>query len=234
MAQTEPESAGQDWPENYFNYFTEIEEHFRRARGTGLFLLSPLDWALIENWRTSGVPLEAVLKGIDAAFEKWNSRKAKRRLINSLAYCAQAVMESAQRAPRDGGGPSDKGCPFTADEIAGHLRGAAGAYQSFADDALAEIGRSLDKLAGEADQHARDLEPLEQRLTALEEKAVAILRSKQSEEELFELRRQLNEELRMFRSKMTADQISALERRYLDTALLERAKLPRLSLFYLH
>ena len=30
--------------ENYFNYFTEIEEHFQKARGTGLFLLSTLDW----------------------------------------------------------------------------------------------------------------------------------------------------------------------------------------------
>ena len=47
---------------NYFNYYTEIEEHFQRARGTGLFLLSPLDWALIESWNNAGVPLEAVLR----------------------------------------------------------------------------------------------------------------------------------------------------------------------------
>jgi len=234
MEETDLSLDRQDWPENYFNYFTEIEEHFRRVRGTGLFLLSPLDWALIENWRCSGVPLEAVLKGIDTAFEKWHSRKAKRRLINSLAYCAQAVIESAQRAPREAAGLGGKDSPFTGEEIARHLTATAGVYNSLPDNALAEIGASLEKLAVEADQHARDLESLEQRLTALEEKAVAILRSKQSEEELFELRRQLNEELRMFRSKMTADQISALERRYLDTALLERAKLPRLSLFYLH
>ncbi len=234
MGQTEPGSAGQDWPENYFNYFTEIEEHFRRVRGTGLFLLSPLDWALIENWRTGGVPLEAVLKGIDAAFEKWNSRKSKRRLINSVAYCTQAVMEAAQRATRVEPVPGSGDSPFASGEIARHLRSAATVFKSSDDTALAEIGASLDKLAEDDGQHARDLESLEQRLTALEEKAVAILRSKQSEEALFELRRQLNEELRMFRSKMTADQIAALERRYLDTALLERAKLPRLSLFYLH
>lgn len=234
MRETDVDSAGQDWPENYFNYFTEIEEHFRQARGTGLFLLSPLDWALIENWRSAGVPLEAVLKGIDAAFEKWHSRKSKRRLINSLAYCAQAVMEAAQRVPRGETVPGGGESPFTADEISRHLRSTANVYRSSEDGALADIGTSLDKLAEEAGQHVRDLESLEQRLTALEEKAVAMLRSKQSEEALFELRQQLNEELRMFRSKMTADQISALERRYLDTALLERAKLPRLSLFYLH
>jgi len=46
------------WPGNYFNYFTEVEEHFQKARGTGLFLVSPLDWALIECWKEAGVPLE--------------------------------------------------------------------------------------------------------------------------------------------------------------------------------
>jgi hypothetical protein len=56
------EADESSWPTNYFNYFTEIEEHFRKARGTSLFLLSPLDWALIENWKTSGVPLEVLMK----------------------------------------------------------------------------------------------------------------------------------------------------------------------------
>jgi len=73
---------------NYFNYFTETEEHFRRARGTSLFLMSPLDWALVESWKNSGVPLEAVLRGIDAAFEKWRARKVKTQMVNSLAFCA--------------------------------------------------------------------------------------------------------------------------------------------------
>ena len=59
--------------ENYFNYFTEIEEQFLRRRGGGL-LLSTLDWALIESWKNSGVPLEAVLRGIDLAFEKWRAK----------------------------------------------------------------------------------------------------------------------------------------------------------------
>ncbi len=51
--------------ENYFNYFTEIEERFLRRRGGGL-LLSTLDWALIETWKDAGIPLEAVLRGIDS------------------------------------------------------------------------------------------------------------------------------------------------------------------------
>lgn len=74
-----------NWSANYFNYFTEIEEHFQRARATSLFLLSPLDWALIESWKNSDVPLEAVIRGIDEAFDKWRSRKIKTRRVNSLA-----------------------------------------------------------------------------------------------------------------------------------------------------
>src|SRR5262249_19552348 len=87
---------------NYFNYFTEIEEHFQRARGTSLFLLSPLDWALLESWKNSGVPLEAVLRGIDLAFEKWRVRRSRVQMVNSIAYCTQAVMMEAQRMADSG------------------------------------------------------------------------------------------------------------------------------------
>ncbi len=82
---------------NYFNYFTEVEEHFQRARGTSIFLLSPLDWALIETWKNAGIPLEAVLRGIDLAFEKWRAKPKKTQLVNSVAFCAQAVLTEAQR-----------------------------------------------------------------------------------------------------------------------------------------
>ena len=82
---------------NYFNYFTEIEERFQKRRGS-LLLLSTLDWALIEMWQEAGVPLEAVLRGIDSAFEKWRARKVKTQMVNSLAFCAQAVLTEAHRA----------------------------------------------------------------------------------------------------------------------------------------
>jgi hypothetical protein len=83
--------------QNYFNYFTEIEEHFQRRRGS-LLLLSTLDWALIETWREAGIPLAAVLQGIDEAFDKYDARKNKARVrrVNGLAYCAQAVMSAVE------------------------------------------------------------------------------------------------------------------------------------------
>ena len=86
---------------NYFNYFTEIEERFQQRRGA-LLLLSTLDWALIETWREAGIPLEAVLRGIDAAFDKYEARQKRGRMrrINGLAWCAQAVMEAAEATAR--------------------------------------------------------------------------------------------------------------------------------------
>jgi hypothetical protein len=230
---SESESPEADWPSNYFNYFTEIEEHFRRARGTGLFLVSPLDWALIESWKNAGVPLEAVLKGIDEAFEKWRSRKNRRRQVNSLAYCAQAVMEAAQRAP----GKTKRGqgeAPFSVDDLRGHLTRAAAALRTNDDSALREVSATLETLAANAEQRMHRLEDLERRLTTLEDKIVAILRAGQTEEDLYAMRETLDRELSPYRGKMTAEQLAMLERRYLDTAVLERARVPRLSLFYLH
>lgn len=224
-----------DWHGNYFNYFTEIEEHFQRARGTGLFLLSPLDWALIESWKNAGVPLEAVLKGIDEAFEKWRARKIKRRLVNSVAYCAQAVLEAARNAPAsDRAEASGAAPPFAPEELSAHLQKNAAMYLQRPEAALREIAATLKNLARDVPGQAQSLEDLERRLTTLEDKAVAILRSAQSEDDLYAVRQSLDRELKPYRGKMTAEQLAMLERRYLDTALLERAKLPRLSLFYLH
>src|SRR5215831_11310438 len=81
--------------DNYFNYFTEVEEHFQRRRGSVL-LLSALDWALIETWKDAGIPLEAVLRGIDSAFDRYDLRASKTKKVNSLAYCAQEVLSASE------------------------------------------------------------------------------------------------------------------------------------------
>jgi hypothetical protein len=216
---------------NYFNYFTEIEEHFQRARGTGLFLLSPLDWALIEAWKNGGIPLEAVLRGIDAAFEKWRKRPAQARIhmVNSLAYCAQAITAEAQAmvnaAPATKKEPS---APFPIDDVREFISRNAEAVRKAGHE---EIAASLESL--NLDALYSDLEQLEQRLTAIEEKMIARLRASASEEQLFEARRALDRELKPYRSKMTADQLAMLEKKFLERRLLESAALPRLSLFYL-
>jgi hypothetical protein len=201
------------------------------VRGTSLFLLSSLDWAMVESWKNSGVPLEAVLRGIDEAFEKWRSRKVKTQMVNSLAFCAQAVLtearimaEGAPARPRPETAP-----PFTVDELRAYLEGNAAALPA----AYGQIAQSLRKLASEADRHYTDLEGLEQHLTVLEEKMLGAARTQQSEEQALESRRELDRQLRPYRGKMTADQLSMLEKQYLERHLLEQSNLPRLSLFYL-
>ena len=223
---------------NYFNYFTEIEEHFQRARGTSLFLLSPLDWALIETWKNSGVPLAAVLRGVDLAFEKWRAKRSRVQMVNSIAYCTQAVMTEAQRMADAGtgrplGSEKTENAPFPDEDLrryieanAAAVRAASGAEFSAVADALDEIATGLPALAG-------DLELLEKRLTVLEQKLIALARARETEDQAMAARRDLDTHLRPWRSRMTAPQLAMLEAQFLDRATLERASLPRLSLFYL-
>jgi hypothetical protein len=223
------------WVYNYFNYFTEVEEHFQRVRGTGLFLLSPLDWALLESWKNAEVPLEAVLRGIDAAFEKWRGRRVKTQMVNSLAFCAQAVLTEAQIMAAGTGSPAqpkarrESAPPFALEDLRAYLeRNAASLPPEYS-----ETAASLRKLSADVELHYADLEALEQRLTVLEEKTIAMARLRQTEDELLESRQELDRQLRPYRGKMTADQLAMLEKQYLERNLLERAKLPRLSLFYM-
>jgi hypothetical protein len=223
--------------QNYFNYFTEIEEHFQRRRGS-LLLLSTIDWALIETWREAGIPLTAVLQGIDAAFDKYDARKNKARVrkVNGLAYCAQEVisaMDSMQEAavgatPRPG--TDEQG--FEQERIAAHLEAAAQQLRH-APQSLAEIADRLQMLALEARANLPHLEELEQSLTVLEEKLFAILLTGTPETELVALRQQAAAELAPYRSRMPAMQIRQVEQQFLHKRLLEKFSLPRLSLFYM-
>ena len=228
-------SQPDDWVYNYFNYFTEIEEHFQKARGTGLFLLSTLDWALIEAWKNAGVPLEAALRGIDAAFQKWRSRKSKVRMINSLAYCTQAVLEEAQAMAGLTRPATSRPAapPFEVEELRCYLSSNASQLRKREEAVYQEIAAALERLAAAVETHYEDLEDLERRLAALEDKMIAATRALETEEELLAARRDLDFQLRPYRGKMTAEQLSMLEKQFLERRLLESANLPRLSLFYM-
>jgi hypothetical protein len=234
--------------ENYFNYFTEIEEHFQRRRG-GILLLSTLDWALIETWKDAGIPLEAALRGIDAAFDRYEQRPSKSKKVNSLAYCAQEVLaaaedmkEAAVGAAREGeAAGSARG--FDPAEIAAFLRKNAERLEQ----AKLPSGGSIspEKLAREAASTLRDLaddvtarktvrlEDVERRLTVLEEKLFAALLAGTPDDELVQVRAQADRELSPYRSKMAGPQIEQLLKQYVHKRLLEKYGLPRLSLFYM-
>jgi hypothetical protein len=213
---------------NYFNYFTEIEEHFQKARGTSLFLLSPLDWALIETWKNSGVPLESVLRGIDASFEKYHAKKQKTQRVNSLAFCAQAVLMEAQLSSEGGGERAPEAAPFPENEVRQYLLNNAGELRKQAE--FESVAAKLEQLAVE---DCKNLEALEQQLSVLEQRIIAIARSRQTDESALETKRELEAQLRPYRGKMTAPQLAMLEQQYFERRILEAGNLPRLSLFYL-
>jgi hypothetical protein len=230
---------------NYFNYFTEIEERFQKRRGS-LLLLSTLDWALIETWREAGVPLEAVLRGIDAAFDKYEARQQRGRMrrINGLAWCAQAVIEAAEEMREAAAGTSAETIAhaaetgFERERIAAHLESAATTLQAseIAPEATASIAARLRELAAEARSEAAaplDAEALERTLTVLEEKLFAALTAAAPEGLLVALKEQAARELAPYRSRMGVVQLRQVERQFVQKRLLAHYNLPRLSLFYM-
>jgi hypothetical protein len=213
---------------NYFNYFTEIEEHFQKARGTSLFLLSPLDWALIETWKNSEIPLEAVLRGIDSSFEKYHARKQKTQRVNSLAFCAQAVLTEAQLSAEGVVERPPDPAPFPDDDVRKYLLNNAGELRKLAD--FQDVAAKLEDLAA---GDCKNLEALEQQLSVLEQRVIAIERARQTDEAALETKRELEAQLRPYRGKMSAPQLAMLEQQYLERKILEAGRIPRLSLFYL-
>jgi len=237
--------------ENYFNYFTETEERYLHRRGGGL-LLSTLDWALIETWKDAGIPLEAVLRGIDAAFDRYEQRPSKTKKVNSLAYCSQEVLAAAEamKEAAVGASTADSELPkprasqgFEPSVVAPFLRRNADLLEAAklphgsgisAKAASVDAARTLRQLAEEIESKPQArLEDLERRLTVLEEKLFAVLLASTPDEEIVIVRAEADRDLAPYRRKMSGTQIDQLQKQYVHKRLLEKYRLPRLSLFYM-
>ncbi|HJQ32900.1 MAG TPA: hypothetical protein VJ866_12000 [Pyrinomonadaceae bacterium] len=213
-------------PLNYFNYFTEVEDAFIRRRGRHL-LLSPLDWALIESWKEMGVPLHVALRGIEKAFDSYES-KPRKRSVKTLMYCQEEVeaqyaewLESqtgaradASGANAEGGGSNEGGAgvvdkggaegadagaslPFPREVIAAHLS-----------DCRAELRRAAEKRSAGAEALK---EALARAAARLEELASDFERSARPNAELLESSLTDLEGLidRALRSSLPEDEVSA-------------------------
>ena len=242
--------------DTHFTYFTEIEDRFSQRRGS-LLMLSTLDWALIETWREAGVPLEIVLRGIDAAFDKHEAQRARlgnrrQRKVNGLAWCAQAVMEAAEQARAAAVGMAvtkpERESGFEADRVARFLLANAAQLEASAAKQSAQVAAAtretalrlrelaaLNLRSGNLDSEgpAVDLEDLDRTLTVLEEKLFSALLAAVPEADLVALRAQADRELAPYRGKMGAVQIRQVQQQFLHKRLFENGSLPRLSLFYM-
>jgi len=236
--------------ENYFNYFTEIEERWQQCRGT-LTLLSPLDWALIESFQESGIPLEVVLRGMEATFARQSKRASRVRKVNSLSYCTQAILSEFERFRESSIGaqaPSPKSVAGGQAErqnliemMGRTIRQLAEVPDKARQQGLAlpngvfeTIGAALESLKQDAASAEQiDFEQIEQRLSMLEEKILATLVAALNDEVLLALRTEVTRELHHHRRGLKAEHLAMLEKKMTTKRLFERFDVPRLSLFYM-
>ncbi len=236
--------------QNYFNYYTEIEDHFQRRRGT-LLMLSTLDWSLIATWQEAGFPLQAVLAGIDATFDKYTARQSKGRVrrINGLAYCGQEVLRAVEdmheaatganrkqpQAQEESGFETTRIALYLGD-VARQIRvasvpGEAKPIFLGVADRLVDLVGPMQKNDGSTE--ARSMEVLEKRLLTLEEQIFAALQTFTPAEDLLALREQSTNELAPYRSRLQTMQIRQIEQQFLRRCLFQKYDVPRLSLFYM-
>ncbi|MDQ2921446.1 MAG: hypothetical protein M3R52_07545 [Acidobacteriota bacterium] len=240
---------------NYFNYFTEIEDAFVRRRGKHL-LISSMDWALIEAWKEMHIPLHVALRGIEKAFDSWES-KPRKRSVKSLLYCQEEVeaqfaewRESrvgageSEEQQRNGDQPKIDG-PFTRPAILEHLKHGRISLvavrerrmKTGGDDFSDALERAAALLA-ELEQDLAlatllDAQKLEISLTGVERMLSDSVRSVAGVEELATLEKEVKEQLKPYRKQMEP----AVYQQTFDNLLLKRLReqygLARLSLFYL-
>jgi hypothetical protein len=237
-----------DQPFNYFNYFTEIEEHFIQRRGKHI-LLSPLDWTLMEAWQEMGIPLHVALRGIDRAMDLFAAKQIRQRFVNSLFYCNQAVLEEheAHLLSMEGAGsqveaeePAERPAPqAAADSLRRFLtrrheemeelsrRHPGGAIE----EAARRVSARLAAVEGDLADGARiDPERLEADLAAMDEVLLPALEAALSKEELSALRDSCQQELKHHRRNLGKEMYTRILRNFLRKRIKEHFGVSDLSL----
>lgn len=237
---------------NYFNYFTEIEDAFVRRRGKHLFL-SPMDWALMETWKEQGIPLHLVLRGVERAFDSFES-KPRKRSVKTLLYCQEEV--EAQYAEwleaRVGANPlseneerNDNEKAFSTTRVTEHLQSSRKSLAQLAttratssNDELAEAFVRASSLLEEIERDfvsgkTTDTRKLEDSLTALERMLNQALLSSMPASELEVFTNEISTQLKPYRSQMETNVYKQTFDNLLLKRLREHVGIPRLSLFYL-
>jgi Xaa-Pro aminopeptidase len=235
---------------NYYNYFTEIEEAFVSRRGSH-FLISPLDWSLIESWRERGIPLEVALRGIHAAFDGYDSQPRRSRKVNSLFYCRQEVEAAFERHLESRVGKPDSGDPTTtAQQESEHIASLAAYLDERRSelDALARSSENHPQLAESFDRAATRLdgiiavirqtgeamlERLEEELMEIETWLLESMRRSVTPDELSGLRREAESQLKGYKQGMEAAVYETTVEKFVARRLRERFRVPRMSLFYM-
>lgn len=236
---------------NYYNYFTEIEEHFVKRRGKHL-LVSPLDWALIAAWRDAGVPLQVALRGIDIAMDGFLARKGSGSArVNSLCYCHDSVMteygshiesrvgESSATVLQDAQHNDQPGETEVLAFLSARMSEIRGlpAKHYFSGTTL----ETLDRISGRLEEilesvktgNRYDAEDLERDLQIVDNLLISELRSRVSPEQIAEWENEAKTELKVYRKQLPRETFDKIRGNYLCKKVRQRFEIGELSLFQL-
>lgn len=235
---------------NYYNYFTEVEEAFVSRRGAPM-LISPLDWALIEQWKEMGIPLHIVLRGINRSFESFRDEERRGRRVNTLFYCQQEVLANYRDYVESQVGASSavetrSKALFPKQELASFINSCRSslsvasrhAYEQGYNglhEVLNRASQRLDEIAAEIECASYiDTESLERDLTVLEENIFDALKAEVSSSELEQVREEADKQMRPHKKRMEKEVYSQTLEKYIAKRLREIHSIPRLSLFYMN
>jgi len=233
---------------NYYNYFTEIEEHFVKRRGKHL-LVSPLDWGLIASWRDAGVPLNVAIRGIDIAMDGHIARQGKSKSrVNGLCYCHEAVMEayaahiesrvgeaSAEDSPGSPAAEEDYGkkevSAFLFEKIGEIQELQAKQYGLNAPENIERISARLEEIVREVSCGRPDTEALERDLAILDNLLVSELRTLVTEDEEAAWVEEAKKELKVYKKRLPKETYEKIRENFFRDKVRRKFHVGELSLF---
>jgi hypothetical protein len=208
-------------------YYQAIEEYFVSRRGDPL-LLSNADWTLIHKWRTAGVPLRIVLRGIADALDGHAHSWGRERKVGSLAYCAAEVDAARERWERAlGTGEEPEGDPAA---LLGRLADAVAACEAL------QGRKEARALVASLRDPTRTSEPrraLESWLMAREAEVVGWLAEARGEAWRAALEQEVDADLAGYRGRMPDKVLAQVRGESIARRTMESNGLPRFSLFTL-
>ena len=237
---------------NYFSYFSEIEDTFIRRRGKHLHL-SPIDWALMESWKESGIPLHVALRGIEHAFDSHEAKKRKRS-VKTLLYCQEEVEAQFAEWLESRVGSHDKteeaevaedSSPFARDIVVAYLARSLDQLQTLhaqrqrrhedrLGEALSRTVTLLQEIKTDYETAAQpDARKLEESLTGLERLLDEAIRDVLAETEIAAARTDIDSQLKPYKRQMDKSAFAETQENLLRKRLREQLGIPRLSLFFL-
>ena len=238
---------------NYYNYFTEIEEHFVKRRGKHL-LISPMDWSLIAAWRDAGVPLQVALRGIDIAMDGFFAQPRKHSKVNTLCYCHDSVMteyanhleshigESAEPAAASEAGSGEKNAPGSPDTACAYLGERISEIKSFSakqypEGALEGISRvlaRLEEVCRNLETGGRfDSEKLERDLSIIDDLLVTELRGFIAAEQMLEWEKEAKKDLKVYRKRLPKEMYEKIRGNFIRDKIHKKLNIGELSIFRL-